>query len=247
MSSSNIPNAAAPEASLALTNIEALRERVNVKQMLDRPFFKYIKRNRLSKDQHKVFFCQYYTIVRTSYRMLAAGILSTPPEDSETIEHLVRFLETESGGHPNHLGHYLRWAQHFGVNVSDLASTVFNEKSREFEETLMGYFSSPDGLVKQAAQVGLEDSAEVLIEGLDRGYKKYPMTAKAYGYLAVHRLLENDEEGHSRWAIDSLATCPEINSRLDEVETVYRRVYAIFDGVFQGIYETWNKTATAAA
>jgi pyrroloquinoline quinone (PQQ) biosynthesis protein C len=246
MSSSN-PSAEKNDTSLALANIEAIRHRVNAKQMLDTPFFKYIKRNRLTKEQHKVFFCQYYTIVRTSYRMLAAGILSTPPEESETIEHLVRFLETESGGHPNHLGHYLRWAQHFGVNVSDLASTVFNKKSREFEETLMGYFASPDGLTKQAAQLGLEDSAEVLIEGLDRGYKKYPMTAKAYGYLAVHRLLENDEEGHSRWAIDSLATNPETNNRLEEIETVCRRVYAVFDGVFQGIYETWNKAARAAA
>jgi len=111
----------------------------------------------------------------------------------------------------------------------------------------MNYFSSNDSLVKQAAQVGLEDCAEVLIEGLDRGYKRYPMTAKAYGYLAIHRLLENDEEGHSRWAIDSIAKHPELFNRIDEVEKVYRRVYDIFSGVFQGIYEEWNVEARKAA
>jgi pyrroloquinoline quinone (PQQ) biosynthesis protein C len=233
--------------SIALQKIERVRNSVNVKDMLHQPFFKYIKKNRLSKQEHKQFFCQYYTIVRTSYRMLAAGILSTPSEDQEMIGHLIRFIETEAGGVPTHLGHYVRWANHFGVIITDLATSKQNEKSKEFEETLMRLFSSTDSLVKQAAQVGVEDCAEVLIEGLDRGYKKYPMSAKSYGYLAIHRLLENDEDGHSRWAIDALANNPEVEDRLAELESVYRRVYDVFSGVFQGIYEDWHKAQSATA
>lgn len=231
----------------SLQKIEGLRKRINAKKMIDEPFFKYIEQNTLTDEQHKEFFIQYYSIVKTSYRMLAAGILSSPPEDCDTVEHLVRFLETESGGHPNHLGHYLRWAQNFGVTPQDLSSGKPNARSQDFEDTLMNYFSGTDSLVKQAAQVGLEDCAEVLIDGLDRGYKKYPMNAKTYGYLAIHRLLENDEEGHSRWAIDSLATAPELHTRFDEVEKVYQRVYDIFSGVFQGVYETWQARRAATA
>ncbi|HWP44054.1 MAG TPA: hypothetical protein VNO14_12500 [Blastocatellia bacterium] len=237
----------ADDRKSAIEKIEEIRARINAKKMLDEPFFTYIKKNRLTKAEHKEFFCQYYTIVKTSYRMLAAGILSTPPEDFDTVEHLVKFLETESGGHPNHLGHYFRWAEAFGVTPQELASTTPNRKSKEFDDTLMNYFSSSDALIKQAAQVGLEDCAEVLIEGLDRGYKKYPMTARAYGYLAIHRLLENDEEGHSRWAIDSIASNPQLISRLDEVEEVYLRVYDIFSGVFAGIYESWINAQSLAA
>jgi len=231
----------------SLQRIEELRKHVNAKKMINEPFFTYLEQNTLTDEEHREFFIQYYSIVKTSYRMLAAGILSSAPEDCETVEHLVRFLETESGGHPNHLGHYLRWAQNFNVYPSDLSSGVPNARSRDFEDTLMDYFSSSDSLVKQAAQVGLEDCAEVLIDGLDRGYKKYPMNAKAYGYLAIHRLLENDEEGHSRWAIDSLATAPELHQRFDEVEEVYRRVYDIFSGVFQGVYESWQAKSAATA
>ena len=223
--------------------IEDIRRRANVKKMLDTPFFVHIRKNRLSKDELKEFFCQYYSIVKTSYRMLAAGILSARPEDTNTVEHLVRFLETESGNHPNHLGYYLRWAEHFGVSADDLASTKPNKKSRQFEDVLMAFYETPDSLVKQAAQVGVEDCAEVLIEGLDRGFKKYPMPTRAYGYLAIHRLLENDEEGHSRWAIDSLAEAPDLFERLDEVEDIHRRVYEAFTGVFAGIYEAWNIAA----
>ena len=230
-----------------LADIEAIRNRANAKKMLKEPFFTHIKQNRLTAEQHKEFFGQYYTIVKTSYRMLAAGILSTPPEDADTIEHLVKFLETESGGHPNHLGHYLRWAASFGVTKDDLLAAKPNKKSRDFDDTLMTYFASSDSLVKQAAQVGLEDCAEVLIDGLDKGYKRYPMTAKAYGYLAIHRLLENDEEGHSRWAIDSIVENPELSSRLDEVVLVYNRVYDIFSGVFQGVHEAWYAQKRAAA
>jgi pyrroloquinoline quinone (PQQ) biosynthesis protein C len=237
----------ANELTTAIEKIEDLRSRVNAKKMLDEPFFVHIKKNRLTKAEHKEFFCQYYSIVKTSYRMLAAGILSTPPEDFDTVEHLVRFLETESGGHPNHLGHYFRWAEAFGTTPADLASTEPNQRSKEFDDVLMDYFSSTDALIKQAAQVGLEDCAEILIEGLDRGYKKYPMTAKAYGYLAIHRLLENDEEGHSRWAIDSIAQNPQLASRMDEVEEVYRRVYDIFSGVFAGVYESWASAHSLAA
>ncbi|HEV2881029.1 MAG TPA: hypothetical protein VGX24_07100 [Pyrinomonadaceae bacterium] len=233
-------NPALTSLDASLQKIEDLRKRINAKKMIDEPFFTYIEQNTLTDEEHKVFFTQYYSIVKTSYRMLAAGILSSAPEDCETVEHLVRFLETESGGHPNHLGHYVRWAQSFGVSASDLSAAVPNERSRDFDDTLMDYFSGTDSLIKQAAQVGLEDCAEVLIDGLDRGYKKYPMNAKAYGYLAIHRLLENDEEGHSRWAIDSLATAPELHQRFDEVERVYQRVYDIFSGVFQGIYDEWQ-------
>jgi len=82
-----------PESSIAI--IEGIRKRVNADKMLKEPFFAYIKKNRLTKADHKTFFTQYYTIVKTSYRMLAAGILSTPAEDTDTIEHLVRFLETD--------------------------------------------------------------------------------------------------------------------------------------------------------
>lgn len=230
-----------------LESIEAIRKRADAKRMLKEPFFAYIKRNRLTPEQHNEFFCQYYTIVKTAYRMLVAGILSTPPEDVDTTEHLVKFLETEAGGHPNHLGHYLRWADSFGVSQENLSSAAPNERSKDFEDTLMNYFSSTDKLVKQAAQVGLEDCAEILIDGLDKGYKKYPMTAKAYGYLAIHRLLENDEEGHSRWAIDSIAKNPELDTRLAEVEQIYNRVYDIFSGVFQGIYDAWGVSERAAA
>ena len=67
----------------------------------------------------------------------------------------------------------------------------------------MGYFSSNDSFVHRAAQLGLEDCAQVLIEGLDQGFKKYNVGTRAYGYLMIHLLLENDEDGHSRWAIDS--------------------------------------------
>ena len=243
MSSSTITTT---QTEAALKSIQTLRERVNVSEMLDRPFFKYIEENELTAEQHREFFSQYYSIVKISYKMLAAGILSTPPEDTNTIEHLVKFLETESGGHPNHLGHYIRWAEHFGVSAEDLAAVKPNAKSQEFEDTLMGFFSSRDGLEKQAAQLGLEDCAEVLIDGLDRGYRRYPMSARVYGYLMVHKLLENDEEGHSRWAMDSLAESKELKSRMGEVERVYRRVYEIFDGVFQGTYEAWEEAKARA-
>lgn len=239
--------ALASEAKSPLDIIEEVRLRADVKQMLERPFFVHIKKNRLSKAELREFFCQYYSIVKTSYRMLAAGILSAKPEDTNTIEHLVRFLETESGGHPNHLGYYLRWAEHFGVNVDELAAVRPNKKSQKFEDVLMSFYETPDSLIKQAAQVGVEDCAEVLIEGLDRGFKKYPMPTRAYGYLAIHRLLENDEEGHSRWAIDSLAEAPDLLERLDEVESVHRRVYEAFTGVFDGIYEAWDIPARRAA
>jgi pyrroloquinoline quinone (PQQ) biosynthesis protein C len=227
------------ERDSALALIEDIRRRSNVREMLKRPFFVHLKKHRLNKEALKEFFSQYYSIVKTSYKMLAAGILSARPEETETIEHLVRFLETESGGHPNHLGYYIRWAEHFDVSVETLAAVRPNKKSKAFEDTLMSFFNSPDSLTKQAAQVGVEDCAEVLIEGLDRGFRKYPMPTRAYGYLAIHRLLENDEEGHSRWAIDSLAQCTDLRSRIGEVEAVHRKVYHAFVGVFDGIYEAW--------
>src|SRR5215216_3153173 len=119
--------ALANEAKLPLDLIEDVRRRADVKKMLERPFFTHIKRNRLSKEELREFFCQYYSIVTTSYRMLAAGILSSKPEDTNTVENLVRFLETESGGHPNHLGYYLRWAEHFGVSAADLSAVTPNK------------------------------------------------------------------------------------------------------------------------
>lgn len=245
MATSQIALESATKNSLDI--IEDIRKRANVKKMLERPFFVHIKKNRLSKAELKEFFCQYYSIVKTSYRMLGAGILSSKPEDTSTIEHLVRFLETESGGNPNHLGYYLRWAEHFGVSADDLATAKPNRKSQEFEDVLMSFYETPDSLIKQAAQVGVEDCAEVLIEGLDRGFKKYPMPTRAYGYLLVHRLLENDEEGHSRWAIDSLAEAPDLTERLGEVENIHRRVYDAFTGVFDGIHEAWGVPAETAA
>ena len=63
----------------------------------------------------------------------------------------------------------------------------------------------------------------------------------------VHLLLENDEDGHSRWAIDSLASAPDLQSRLNEFEAVYRRVYEAFVGVFNGIYAAWTRPAHAIA
>jgi len=237
----------ANERTSALASIEEIRCRANVRQMLEIPFFVHLKQHRLSQPEFHEFFCQYYSIVKTSYQMLAAGILSTAPEDTDAIEHLVRFLETESGGDPNHLAYYLRWAEHFGVSKADLTAAQPNKLSREFEETLMGFFSTSDSFIQKAAQVGLEDCAEVLIEGLNQGFKVYPMTTRANGYLMAHLLLENDEDGHSRWAIDSLASAPDLQSRLNEVEAVYRRVYEAFVGVFNGIYAAWTRPAHAIA
>lgn len=231
----------------ALEKIEGLRRRVNVVDMLSRPFFKYLERQHLPHAAMRQFFCQYYTIVKVSYRMLAAGVLSTAPEDGETIRHLVRLLETEAGGQPTHLGHYLRWAGAFGVTIADLAQTTPNAASCRFEDVMMTSYFSRDSLPKLAAQASTEDCAAVLIEGLDRGFKKYPMSARTYAYLAIHRVLENDEDGHSRLAIDALAGRPNLLDRFDEVEAVYRQVYEAFTGVFDGIYEEWVAGVSRAA
>jgi pyrroloquinoline quinone (PQQ) biosynthesis protein C len=225
----------------AIDQLEAIRRRADARRMLDIPFFRHLKNNRLDDQQMRDFFCQYYSIVKTSYRMLAAGILNTEPEDTDAIAHLVRFLETESGGDPSHLTHYLRWAEYFGVMKADLATARSNERSRAFEDILMGYFSSHDSFIHRAAQLGLEDCAEVLIEGLDQGFRKYDVSTRAYGYLMIHLLLENDEDGHSRWAIDSLVNAPDLPDRLEELETVYHRVYDAFEGVFNGIYDEWQR------
>jgi pyrroloquinoline quinone (PQQ) biosynthesis protein C len=231
----------------AFVRIAELRKRLHARRMLDTPFFVHIKQHRLGDRELRDFFLQYYSIVKTSYRMLAAGILSTAPEDADAIGHLVRFLETESGGDPSHLTHYLRWAEYFGVSRADLAAAAPNERSKAFEDTLMGYFSSTDSFVHKAAQLGLEDCAEVLIEGLDQGFRNHQMTTRSYGYLMIHLLLENDEDGHSRWAIDSLAEAPELDQRWDEVEAVYSGVYDAFEGVFNGIYAAWQRDARAVA
>ena len=225
----------------ALDQIEAIRQRADAGRMLRVPFFVDLKNNRLSDEEMRAFFLQYYSIVKTSYRMLAAGILSSQPEDVDSIGHLLRFLDTESGGETSHLTHYLRWAEHFGVSAEDLASAQPNEKSRAFEDVLMGYFSTNDSFVHRAAQLGLEDCAQVLIEGLDQGFRKYEIPTRAYGYLMVHLLLENDEDGHSRWAIDSLAKSPSLASRLDELETIYNHVYEAFENVFNGIHDDWQR------
>lgn len=221
--------------------IADLRRQANARKMLEEPFFVTIRDRELSRDELGEFFQQYYTIVKTSYRMLAAGILSTPPEDVAAIKHLVRFLDTESGGDPSHLTYYMRWAEHFGVSEQTLTNTEPNAKSQAFETTLMDFFTSGDSFVQRAAQLGVEDCAEVLIEGLDQGFARYPMPGRAYAYLRAHLLLENDEDGHSRWAIDSLVEDPELPDRLDEIETIYHQVYQAFAGVFHGIYETWHR------
>jgi len=224
----------------ALDVIEEIRKDVNTARMLETPFFRYIEKNELTPEQLRTFFQQYYVIVKTSYKMLAAGILHAPCDQPDLIIHLTKFLETESGGTPNHLVYYQRWADSFGVTVPTLEATQFNKRSREFEDTLMSYYATEDPLPMLAAQCGVEDCAAVLIEGLDRGFKRYPMNSRAYGYLAAHRLLENDEDGHSRWAIDSLARSDELRTRLDDVEKIYRRVDEAFVGVFDGIYEQWG-------
>jgi pyrroloquinoline quinone (PQQ) biosynthesis protein C len=231
-------------SNAAIDQIEDIRRWADARRMLQIPFFAYLKDNRLNDQQMRDFFCQYYSIVKTSYRMLAAGILNTQPEDTESIGHLVRFLETESGGDVSHLTHYLRWAEHFGIGKADLAAARPNQLSRAFEETLMGYFSSNDSFVHRAAQLGLEDCAQVLIEGLDQGFKKYNVATRAYGYLMIHLLLENDEDGHSRWAIDSLVNAPNLEDRVDELGTIYHRVYDAFEGVFNGIYNEWQQRTT---
>jgi len=237
----------ADNTASAFDIIEDIRRHARVRQMLEIPFFTHIKAHRLKDRELREFFCQYYSIVKTSYRMLAAGILSTVPEDTDAIGHLVRFLDTESGGDPSHLTHYLRWAEHFGVSKADLALAKPNRLSRAFEDTLMGYFSSNDSFVHKAAQLGLEDSAEVLIEGLDQGFKHYSITTRAHGYLMIHLLLENDEDGHSRWAIDALSKAPDLLDRLDELQTIYNRVYKAFEGVFNGIYDAWTNELRAIA
>jgi pyrroloquinoline quinone (PQQ) biosynthesis protein C len=234
-------------AVTALQCIEEIRRDVDVRQMLEIPFFKHIRQHRLSNAEIREFFCQYYSIVKTSYRMLAAGILSTAPEDTDAIGQLVRFLETESGGDASHLTHYLRWAEYFGISKADLAAATPSRLSRAFEDTLMGFFSADDAFIHKAAQLGLEDSAEVLITGLHQGFKQYDVTARAYGYLMIHLLLENDEDGHSRWAIDAFRGAPDILDRLDELKTVYTRVYKAFEGVFNGIYDTWTSDTRAMA
>jgi len=230
----------------ALELIEQIRRENDVRRMLQRPFFSHIKQNRMSQEQLREFFLQYFTIVQTSWRMLAVGIASAPQADLDVVMHLVRFLETEAGGSPNHAGYYFRWAEAFGVSTDELLAVQPNRKSRAFEETLMGYFQTSDSLMKQAAQFGTEDCAEVLIEGLNNGFQWFPMNARAYGYLAIHRLLENDEEGHSRWAIDGLAKSPQLHARREEIESIYRNVYRAFTGVFDGIHDAWNLPGASA-
>ena len=236
MATATIPSSIASN----LSDIDLIRKKMSPRRMLQLPFFVHIAKNQLTASQLRVFFTQYYCIVRTSFRMLAAGILSTPPEDVFTTEHQVRFLATEAGGNPTHLGYYLRWAEAFGVTTSDLVATQFNEKSTAFENVLMTIYSSSNSFDKLVAQLATEDCAAVLIEGLNEGFRTYRLNARAYGYLAAHLLLENDEDGHSRWAIDALGQCSDLTNRLSDVETTYIRVYDAFAGVFEGVFEDWE-------
>jgi len=229
-----------PVASSVENDIEQLRKTGRAQELGDRPFFHYIRTHELTKEEHKKFFCQYYTIVCTSYRMLALGILHTRATSPSVITHLADFLWTESGDRVSHLEYYQRWAQAFGVSPVDLETTEFNETSANFERTLMSYFETEDDLPKLAAQLGVEDCAGILISGLNEGFKRYPMTPRAYAYLAAHLVLENDEDGHSRWAIDALAKYPNIAERFSEVEGIYRDVCAAFIAVFDGIYKEWK-------
>jgi pyrroloquinoline quinone (PQQ) biosynthesis protein C len=220
--------------------VDRLRKKMDVRKMLSLPFFEYITHNVLTDAQLRTFFVQYYSIVRTSYRMLAAGILSATPEDTFSVAQQVRFLATEAGGDPTHLGYYLRWADAFGVTAADLGGGTLNSASKALEDTLMSIYASSDAFDKLAAQLATEDCAAVLIEGLNEGFRRYRLSARAYGYLAAHLLLENDEDGHSRWAIDALTECPNLDARMIDIERTYERVYSAFANLFNGIYDMWS-------
>jgi len=228
-----------------LEKVEELRRGVDVQHMLEGPFFQHLEKFALNDTQMQTFFVDYYSIVRTSYRMLAAGILSANAENIETIQHLVEILSSESG-EPNHMELYFRWASHFDITMVDLQTARPNPSALVFEGVLMDYYSSRDDLTKLAAQLAVEDCAEVLIKGLDRGFRKYQLPTRAYAYLAAHLVIENDEEGHSRWCLNSLAKRSDVLDRFADVEHIYLRIYEAFCGVFNGIYQAWSNQRMVA-
>ncbi len=207
--------------------------------MLDTPFFATLKAQSLSTAHLLAFFGDYYSIVKTSYRMLALGIVANPTRDTATLQHLANFLHTEAGGPVSHIEYYHRWVAEFDISLEALESWAPSQGARRFQTTLEGYFRRPVALDLLAVQLAVEDCAEALIAGLAAGFRKYEHSARGYGYLAAHILIENDEHGHSRWAMDALLKHGASAQSIQRLEAVYVAVYDAFMGVFDGVYARW--------
>jgi pyrroloquinoline quinone (PQQ) biosynthesis protein C len=221
-------------------DISYLRAMANAPTVRESAFFQALSGNRLDESHLRIFFVDYYEVVKTSYRMLAASVSRVPSSETELIAYLMRFLETEAGGQPSHLILYHRWAEYFGFPVDSLLAAEAAPAAKAFSRTLMDIYSSGDKVRILAAQLAVEDCAEVLIAGLDDGFRQYGIPHTSYGYLYAHLLLENDIDGHSQWAREVLSTIPSTVPGVEIATNTMLSVTSAFRGVFDGIEQQWN-------
>lgn len=219
------------------TLIGSLRRLAGANEIATSPFFAALKNGTLNDQQLKLFFVDYYEIVKASYKMLASALVQIPTNNLPLIKYVMKFLETEAGGHVSHLEYYHIWVEEFGVSVDDLNGNKPSTAALKFSEVMMGIYSSGGATRILAAQLATEDSAEVLINSLSEGFFAKKMSHRAKAYLYSHLLLENDESGHSAWARDALCQSDCLEDNLALIEETMIQVTAAFKGVFDGYME----------
>lgn len=214
-----------------MTYIDEIDGRIAAKSLLEHPFYRAWTKGELSVDSLRDYASQYYQHVKAFPTYLSAVHAQT--ENMETRREILKNLNDEESGNPNHPDLWIRFGEGLGVSRDDMENVEIEPETSKLINIFRSVCRDRGTAAGLAALYAYESQipavSETKIEGLRKFYNiDDPRTLS---YFRVH--IEADKE-HAAVERDLLRNYVDDGNTevvTQSVDSVLDALYGMLDGV----------------
>ncbi len=212
-------------------HLDAIDQQIAAKHLLTHPFYLAWTRGELSREALNDYARQYYHHV-AAFPTYLSGVHARC-EDQPTRREILKNLNDEEAGNPNHPELWLRFAETMGAPAAEVRATEKQPETAALIDTFRSVCrdgSTAEGL---AALYAYESQIPAVSESKIDGLKKhYGCTdAKDYEYFSVHVEADREHAAAERQLLAQHVTDENAGDVKASVDSVLNALWDLLSGV----------------
>ncbi len=213
--------------------IDEIDERIAKRSLLKHPFYQAWTKGELSVESLRDYACQYYRHVSAFPTYLSAVHAQT--EDINTRREILKNLNDEEAGTPNHPDLWVQFGEGFGLGAAEMENADIRPETSD----LIGTFRSVCGGRGTAAGLAalyayesqIPEVSETKIDGLKKFYGLD--NHRALAYFQVHIEADKEHAAAERELLEKHIDDRDFEIIRRSVDETLDALYGLLDGVCQ--------------
>ncbi|MEE9555394.1 MAG: CADD family putative folate metabolism protein [candidate division Zixibacteria bacterium] len=218
-------------ATATLTYIDEIDGKIAGKSLLEHPFYQAWTKGELSIDSLRDYASQYYQHVKAFPTYLSAVHAQT--ENMETRREILKNLNDEEAGNPNHPGLWAKFGEGLGVSRDNMENVEIEPETSNLISVFRSACRDRGTVAGLAALYAYESQIPAVSETKIAGLQEFYDIDKpeTLSYFSVHIEADKEHAAVERDLLTGYIDDGNIGDVMDSVDSVLEALYVMLNGV----------------